>query len=193
MTISFIFSQWHTGSKLLCSLLNSHPDVCVWHEALQPIKGKITDYEAVAEHMLKESGKTIAVLHGHINWIHPDVLAVDAPKIGLDREDFFMGAIKQIMLDYTRPHNQFTLDPYYVKKAIEVRKKNNKIIRDNVDLLLSFEDLTRSGEVTELNNTCTRRALKLIGADRQTLKAGVYPQKAMLPSNLDEIHNAVYI
>jgi hypothetical protein len=190
--VFFVFSQYRTGSELLCSLLNSHPDITCLHESLAPSRdGKKVDWWEKANELARQYplAKFIGV-HGQANMLSEDTLNAPGKKIILSREDEVLGAVKQVLLEQRRVHNGFDLNFGFVEHCMKLRKNREKVITSEATFKLTYEQMTRGGNnINQLSPWLNWRLLKHIGADWYRLKTSLPKGKPMLPSNLEEIYN----
>lgn len=187
MEIFFIFSQHRSGSRVLCSLLDSHPDIVCPHEVLNPGRGDKLNYIEVAERLNIENSKFIG-LHGHFEYLSNEILNAPFPKLLLYRKDEIMGGIKQSLMGIRRVNGLFELHAPTAIWNSNLRINRNKEMRLHSTNSISYEKLTNNEEVTELPKGITKRLLSFVGAEYQTLATTVRKEPEMLPKNIEEIY-----
>jgi len=202
--IFFIFSQYRSGSALLCSLFNSHPDISCIHEGLKRgedgvqladsafflVPGEVDWWEranliASRYPLAKHIG-----LHGHVDMLNDDILNAPFPKIMLYREDEILGGVKQTMMEYDRIDRGYDLDLDIAERNIALRIQRNSIIKPYATMTLSYERMTRGKNISRLSCWLNRRLLYHVGACNFTMNTRVEKTRKSLPRNMGEIYEA---
>lgn len=190
MEVFFLFSQHRSGSKLLCSLLDSHPDIACEHESLSPGRGgEKLDYLEVAERLEKENPEAKFIgLHGHYEYLTDQMHLACVPKLLLYRKDEVLGGIKQSLMGIRRANGLFDLHAPTTVYNYQLRIKRNREMKTYSTFKLTYERLTRGKDITKMPWWLNRRILHHIGADFIRLTTSVKKEPEMLPKNLREIY-----
>ena len=178
-----LFSLPRSGSRMLCSMLDSHPQVNCWHEYL--VEGQIDEDMA----KLSENGK-VAV--GHCQWNLARKLYGKYPTILLYREDETRGAIGQMMLSIPRAHGEYMLKPDTVKRVARERREHIEEMKQHADLLISYEEITDNKPTRIAPQAVSDKLCDFIGVSRWMLytdSAKKEPPK--LPKNLKDCYGLV--
>ena len=186
----FVFSQFHSGSKMLCSLLESHPDIVCPHESLLTIDGVAPDFNRVfAKLRGQQPFNTYYGLHAQYPNVTHDMLHASIPKILLYREDEIKGALSQYVHSIRRVNRQFELDPAIVQNRAEQRYARTAEMAEHCTMTVSYEELTGGGaNISRLNPDLGNRILTHIGAEPAILTTQIRKNTQMLPKNLDECY-----
>jgi hypothetical protein len=131
-----LMSLPRSGSKMLCSMLGSHPQIACPHEPFFNQERR-DNYRAYLESLQGE----VVIGHVHFHHLSPAMFADAMPKILLER-DYADGAISQILNGSRRPDRQFEIKREYVQIAAEERQRRTEIMRPHADLVLTYEQLT---------------------------------------------------
>ena len=198
--IFFIFSQYRTGSTVLCDALNSHPEIICVHESLRP--GEIIDppgrcatvrYQDVAVILseMKPDARFIG-LHGQYDHLDEIMHLADELKIRLFRRDTVGGAIGQCLLNYTRVNAAFDLNVDIALDCNKLRIKRDKEMCAYTDYDVKTEKIFRNNEMIEkIPRRLSRRLLKRIGVDdfrRPLIVSTNQHRDEFMPANREEIY-----
>ena len=201
MKIFFVVSQYKTGSKLLCSLLDSHPDIVCPHEIMttgrghseQGITGEMSWHERAAVLAEANPDAKLIGLHGQVDMMPDDIYHMGFPIIGLRREDEVLGGVKQTLMDVDRLHGHFDLNVNIALDNTDMRRLRDIPIMLYSTFKTTFERLTRGGkEIKRMPWILAWRMLNHIGARKWwyfwRLKTTISKEPPMLPKNLQEIY-----
>lgn len=199
MKVFFIFSQYRTGSKLLCSLLDSHPEITCIHESLSPRNGVIErlgcdetgDWRDIASAISRDHPDSRYIgLHGQADMLTDEELNASTEKIALYREDVVLGGVKQTLMDIERVNLGFALNADLAHRNIDMRKERDEVIHYHSTMKLSYEQMTGGENITSLPFDLNKKLLKHIGASNYRLIATTEKQRQTLPNNMEEIRHA---
>ena len=183
MSRFILMSQPRTGSRLLCSLLSSHPAIACPHEVLA--EKKFRNKKAFPRALEIMPGRRIVVAHGHHEYLTKEVLALDAPKILLTRKDYIRAAQSALYMNVSRAAG-FYAEPSQIKAYAAMRERLDDEMRQYADFEFDYsdfannDDTTKTAELFELQD--------FIGASRTLLKTTAERSIYTKPGNLEELY-----
>ena len=149
-----------SGTRMMTSLLNSHPEIdCRFNS---------------------DDGE-VGVFHFHnVRWEW-----LQLPMVLIER-DYFDGAVSEMVSPHgERANNQYELSVRSVQTAINRRKLYTELLRRHADLVLKYEDLTNNGEeITELD--CPELC-DVLGVESRIFTTDFRKMEKMIPKNIGEI------
>lgn len=170
---------------MLCSALNSHPEITCFHEPFMDIRKR----EQWSEQMdLWE--KPVRIGHVQFHQLHSSMLEADIPRLLLARRDVVRSAMGALFLNVYRPNQKFSVDPEYVMKLRDERLLHYKLMKASCEKEVFYEDLTDNKEITEIPERWGRWLCDWAGVDYHPLEVSVRKARVSLPWNLEEIYGS---
>lgn len=157
-----------TGTKMLVSALNSHPELDVVHE----FKGGLWSF-------LKHP----YVLSNHRRWWMRWPIKV----MHVYREDSVAGAISLLKMSYTFPDLSFDLPVDEVSRLVAFRREEEKEMSKASYYRVSYEDLTNGEEITELPRWFVDEFCEFVGIESAEMKTAEKKRKPMRARNEGEL------
>lgn len=187
-TTFHLMSQHRSGSKLLCTALNGHPEIACPHEPGTHHQGRLGQYRTFIEEIREVTQKPIVVYHHHWCFTTQEMLDDEFPKILLYREDELPGAIATMNLQLGRPNGLFEMNKERVKQRYEDRNTANQAMASYADLTISYEELTGGQEITEIPAAAQAKLLSWMQVDTEVfLRPKTFKSLPQLPSNYSEL------
>jgi hypothetical protein len=158
---AFVVTLPKSGTRLLTSLLNSHPDLTC---------------------RFGDEAADVGVFHFHnVRW----TWAHSIPMILLTR-DYFEGAISELVSPQGgRVDEQFRLTPASVDRVHQRRELYTELLRPHASYVMSYEDLTDNGQeilTRELPEIC-----EMLGVRTALLTSAVSRLPRAVPANIEEL------
>jgi len=155
-----IHSLPRSGTRMLCGMLQSHPDI---HEVIHEHWGTEAEWRAAGGCLMQ---------YQHV----PDwAWDVDATRIHFTR-DYHDGALSQLLMSYhALPNGTFDVPQFVVDELAEQRQALDKQLRERVafDFCLSYEQITGGKNAKYMPRHLRAELLAAIGVRDHALKTGV--------------------
>lgn len=184
-----LLSLPRSGSRMLCDLLNSHPDIACEHE-LYGDPDKRSDYRGALDNLSDKYGKPVAVGHAQYGQLHSSMLIDKIKRLLLVREDKLRGAISAMLMGVPRANGLFRLESWQVRQLQDERALHTAIMRPHADEVVTYEELTGGEAIVELAETQARRLCAFFGVTYHPLTTTVRKNYPKLPENLEELRRA---
>lgn len=135
-----LLSLPRSGSALLCSLLDSHPDITCPHECIR--------YDYLKE--LDALSGRVCIGHAQYRRITDEVLKSDIPKIFLKRDDYAAGAVSEIALGHKWAQGLHVINPELVQRVAKDRQEKTERLLPYADFVVTYEDITHGEDINSV-------------------------------------------
>jgi len=176
-----VVSLHRSGSALLCSALNSHPDIYCPHEPTTEIQHALDAYTSQIRIMHESTDKRVVGYHHHAQLTTAAMLDDANINIHLHRRDIRQGAIAEMSLGFPRANGKFTLKESFIDKVEATRRSLDAELAAVADVSICFEDLHDGGPIAELPENISRQLCEAIGVDYQPLITSTKPEAEKRP------------
>lgn len=178
-----LLSQPRTGSRLLCSLLNSHPAIGCTHESCKAPEHR--NESVFTQISLECPGKSVLVAHAHHGFLTDELRELDVPKIVLTRKDYVRASLSAIFMNIPRAQG-FRAKQSIVNAMIEARKASDAALMKYADFVIDYSEFAD-------NNAQTSRVelsslLSFLGVAQATLTTTAIRSPFVEPCNLAELY-----
>jgi len=186
-----VLSLHRAGSKMLCGMLDSHPDIACPHEPGNQIQNRLHLYPEQIEIIRTKTEKKIVGYHHHNCFTTDEMLNDKFPSILIHKRDECSGAIAEMNLQFARPNRMFTMNKKRVKARMKLREKAIKRMQPHADIDLILDDIVDRPTNT-LKQEFADKILTLLELPTGfVFHAPRQPDRPMKPANLLEIESYV--
>jgi len=183
MTKQFlVISQHKTGSRMLCDMLASHPDLKCPHEYLDRPSHNADWRQALAD--LGPGG----VGHVQAKSVTDDMLTADVQRIVLTR-DPIDSALSFLRITFEPSEGQWEIPPDAFHAEVSRRTTAADRLLASADYVIRYEDLTQGGEMRECPASIAANLCRFLGVELAPLRTRIRKNKPAHPSNWKELIN----
>lgn len=176
-----LMSQMRTYSGLLCSLLNSHPDLGCVHEVLKAKEIRTPGAFDLVKGMTRKKNP---IVHGQIGQLTDEFLEMDIPKVLLTRKDYALASESLFHMKAPRACGYHA--PKEPNKLYsDIRKAADKKLASVADFVIDASDIATSGEETNvIENDKVFELLDFLNVKPMALKSQKRRGRQSRPGNI---------
>jgi len=189
MSTFHLMSLHRSGSQMLCTMLNEHPDIACIHETTNFIQNRLHLYRDQIEDIREKTGKPIVVFHHHECFTTDEMLNDEYPNILLHRADELEAAIDQYNISGGRPEGLYQHNKERIVEIMQYRITAKERMLAKADLVLEYDNLvklTNDGE-TEFLPQIGQTLFRFLGVTNQRVLARTRAENITKPKNILEL------